>query len=142
MSSNIHVPTRRPAGKGILPAPLPSSRPLRLCVNCAEFKLLRAPADADQPTCCNEASRHRWLPAKSPACELFEHKMLTAGEVAKLFGVDDKTVRRLGELWQDTGGTQGLPGIKIGVGEKLWRFRREDVFAYLEHRFQLAVSGA
>jgi transposase len=65
--------------------------------------------------------------------------MLSAVQVAMMFGVNEQMVRRMAEEWQDTGGSKGLRGAKIG---KCWRFRREDVLAYLEHRFRLAAAGA
>src|SRR5579864_3484907 len=123
---------RRPTGKGSLPPSPPPSSSRHLCVDCVHFALLRAPGDdPPEPTCCNEESRHCRLPKGCPACDLFEHKMLSAIQVAKLFGVNEQMVRRMAEEWRDSGGVTGLAGITIG---KLWRFRREDVVAYLERR--------
>ena len=111
-----------------------------LCVNCRFFRLLHAPADdPPEPTCSNEEVKRAILPKGSKACQLFEHKMLGSVEVAEMLGVNEKAVRRMGDEWQDSGGATGLRGTKIG---KLWRFCREDVFSFLEHRFRLATEGA
>jgi len=71
-----------------------------------------------------------WLVRDSAGCELFEHKLLSSKTVAEMCGTDIRTVTRQAEMWRDSEGAEGLPGFKIG--DKIWRFRREDVIAYLE----------
>jgi len=110
-----------------------------LCVDCVNFALDRVQfPDRSEPYCHRHGSYHFALVPAARSCELFEHRMLSAKEVAKMFGVEDKMIRRLAEEWQDSGGKQGLRGIKVG---KVWRFCREDARAYLDTRFRLAAGS-
>lgn len=57
-----------------------------------------------------------------------EKHILTADELAPVFRVDERTIRRMAERWRDTGGLEGLPAIKIG---RQWRFVRDQIHTYL-----------
>ena len=53
---------------------------------------------------------------------------LTAAELAPWLRVDERTVRRMAERWQDSGGQEGLPAFKVG---RQWRFARERILPFL-----------
>ncbi len=55
--------------------------------------------------------------------------IMTAQEVATLLRISPRKVRELAEQWNDSGGTVGLRGKK--VGPKLWRFQAQDVSEYM-----------
>lgn len=113
--------------KGIPDGPSPSS-PAHFCVDCRQYGVVMDPSGDSQSPVCNNRRHPRFLKIGAPACELFEHRLLTTEEVADMFRVDATAVRRWAERYQDTGGQEGLPAIR--VGSRLLRFTRETVLEY------------
>ena len=57
-----------------------------------------------------------------------DRHFLTAAEIAPLFRVDERTVRRMAERWYDSEGQEGLPAVKIG---RQWRFEKARICRHL-----------
>ena len=61
--------------------------------------------------------------------KLSQDSFLTTAEVARYLGFSTRTITTLATAWQESGGTEGIPAIK--VGKRHWRFDPEQVEDYV-----------
>jgi len=58
-------------------------------------------------------------------------KFLTTEEAAALLRQKPRTITSWAMSYQDTGGKEGLPGVKLG---RRWLFDETEIMAYIEKR--------
>ena len=63
--------------------------------------------------------------------KVFPRPYLTTAEVAQLFGFSVRVITEWAVQWHDSGGQQGLRGVKMG---RNWRFDREQIQVWLRDK--------
>jgi excisionase family DNA binding protein len=62
-----------------------------------------------------------------------QSEYLTTGQVAEWLGYGTRTTTDWAQRYQDTGGVEGIPGVKFG--RRAWRFERTAIEGWIETRF-------